>query len=264
MRSGRLILAASILAATCCVATIPWIARGCSDSLERDRGRSDLGRFAPDVIRIKAACSAMRDVYALNGRLLRTLGELEASWYYPYSETYAQSLFGGTLEVDLIEAGEARFLWLGKTDAGEVSRPGYQVKASPSTKELRTKRAMAAYLAGIRRRSADAERIRNDFAKQHDSSVSIFKARYGQYPLVFTRRYYGRPTIKGDLPAGKPELVTYLDWVKHTEGLAELIDAWGRVLSFSINRGSVSCRSAGPDGVLNSNDDLLYEVARAS
>src|SRR5579884_1229009 len=215
-----------------------------------------------DHVRNYALVSATLDacdvITSVTGRENISLAELEDSSYYPCLLPLDKLT---KAQIAIVDEGSnadpaKRYCRLG--EPGRTSRiADYFYKRSGPA--LATKRMMSWYLSGVRRRTSQIQQIQRTYAEGLLNSIGS-----GQ-PV---RRLMGKrvPTagISGDLPRNPGELQAYVNWLKQTEGLPELTDAWGHPLSFSINGRELVCRSSGPDGEMGTSDDIVERAPQDS
>ncbi len=219
------------------------------------RRQRQLRYYLPDTLRARAACWASRNIYELNGRIIRSLEELAQSAYYPFKEPYTSCCHGGSLVLTTSETSSS-VTWVGHRVHRRVPTKVTTVSAEKASPDVRTKRILLSCMAGVHQRVSDIQAIRNTFVKMHEQA---WKA--GECPLEFTLKPLLHPPLERDLPSNHTELQVYLRWLCDTEGVRELTDAWGSCLVFALRGSYLVGRSRGPDGVLGTKDDVVVRVA---
>src|SRR5688572_6179749 len=103
MRLGKTRLAQNVAVAIAMTLLLALYLYGNQVS-ERRRERSrNLQLFNADVTRMWAVGEAAQSIYQQTGRLIRSLADLERTDYYPFSQPYARSFYGGAIDVALGE-----------------------------------------------------------------------------------------------------------------------------------------------------------------
>lgn len=251
-RKSHIRKALEIIGALFVLILVIGVLQGIYESIQREHRRR---YYLPDTVRAYAACSASRMIYELNGREIHSLEELERSAYYPFRESYTPCCHGETLKLIVIETATT-LTWRGiRIHQGEPQR----VISAPADKvppDIQTRRILTSYMKGVRDRIADIQKIRGTFVSTHQSAL-----RAGECPLTFTQRLPPQSPLTRDLPTNERELQLYLRWLRNTEGVKELVDAWGHPLLFFLQDAYLVGRSRGSDGIFGSKDDIVVKVA---
>jgi hypothetical protein len=251
--------AAQILAAAVAIAVLLALLLYGDQGSQRFRERQhNLRRFEPDVMRMRAAGEAARSIYQQSGRLIPSLAELERTDYYPFPQPYARSFYGGAIDVTLSGPTANEWRYEGAVLSGRrimVDISGRFERVGP---QRETQRMVTAYCAGVAKRTATVEAIETLFMQRHLEAVEVYERQMHHAPYVtFEERDWRKRPIAADLPKTDRELKLYVAWLRATEGVPELQDAWGRPLKFTLTQHGMACLSAGADGVLGTADDIV-------
>jgi hypothetical protein len=218
----------------------------------------NLNRFYADVTRIRAVLEAARSIYQQSGRLIGSLAELERTDYYPFPQPYARSFYGGAIDVTLSESTANEWRGEGAVLSGSqvmIDIGGHFERVGP---QRETQRMVTAYCAGVAQRRATIEAIENQIMTGHLKAVRSYQDQMHHAPNVtFHERDWRPRPLAADWPKNDRELKRYVAWLRATEGVTELKDAWSCPLKFTLTPHGMTCRSAGADGDPGTADDVV-------
>lgn len=207
----------------------------------------------PDVLRSVALCTAAEQIYERTGLLFTNRPALERSAFYPFLDSYERGCAGGYLDIAYVE-GERSF-WVVLIWDNEHTRVVCRRNVPTEATEKRTQRLLNFYLSGVRGIWNVVNSIRQHFLERHREAVKISKGtctlQWQDRPLPIA------PRLKDDLPTNESELREYVQWLSHKVVGGPLSDGWGRPIAVSLKQGYLSVRSAGEDGQLYTNDDIV-------
>lgn len=210
---------------------------------------------APDRTQAKALVALGELVESKCGRVFGSIPEVTRSYYYPFWEPYSLGCSGGHIGYGVV--GRAR--WVKVSPPNGSGLRGFAVRwEERGSLEERNSRLLTAYCAGVKGRLSALTLVRDAFLRVHQSAVDTYARLHRRpCPRAYTRKPLVSPPLRGDLPRDERELQLYTRWLARTEGVQSLRDAWGHAVRLFLDNGHLACVSAGPDGLLGSQDDIL-------
>jgi hypothetical protein len=225
-------------------------------AVERTR-RATTREFAPDIVRGKALCSLINEVFTANGRVLDSLDAVERSAYYPFRTSYRQTSHQGCFRISIPGSpGNGIAVLVEQQSGGSLRKEWSCSLTASSDPKNRTSRRLRYWTSGRRRIRAFILDEREALRRATDYARELHAERTERpFPLLEPKPIPALG-IASDLPETPAELRLYLQWLQQVEGTEGLIDAWGREVSFRVQRGRITAKSLGPDGVVGSSDDI--------
>lgn len=207
----------------------------------------------PDILRATALCAALEHIYERTGLLFTNRPTMERSAFYPFIDSYKRGCAGGYLEIGYVEGEKPFWVVLKWNDNQTQVVCRRDVPAEKA--EKRTQRLLNFYLSGVRGILNVVNEVRQRFLERHRHAVKVSKG-------TCTLHWQDKPSLAalrltGDLPTSESELRMYVQWLSLQVVGGVLTDGWNKPIVLSLERGYLLARSAGEDGQLHTDDDIV-------
>ena len=194
-----------------------------------------------DRSRLDIILNGIADIYDKEGRLITSLDELENTSFYPYKQNFKNIMVSTKYfkivkcNIRLITITKNYFIIKGYL-IGDNNCLTTEIKIKRFNNVQETKLKIDSFITGTNARLKMIEEINNfiSYIYPEQSYLEYLKQGITIKPIAsipFNHNY----------PTSPKELVSYIDWLKKTEGLNYIKNSWNKPLLFKLENNKIKC-----------------------